>query len=215
MIGCKCVVVGDGAVGKTSLLVTFTTKTFPEKYEPTIFDNYSAMMLVDNKPCQLGLWDTAGQEDYARLRPLSYPQTDVFLICFEVSSPQSFHNVMTTWLPEVKHHCPEVPSILVGTKGDLRNDPSMLAKLEARKLRMVQPDEARQLAAKTGMHSYVECSALRNQYINTLFTTAARVAIQHQHDVQARNTKSCQTRFLEKLDSYVYRLQTFMTRFRS
>lgn len=78
------------------------------------FDNYSAPMVVDQISVSLGLWDTAGQEDYDRLRPLSYPQTDVFLICFSVASPSSFENVTSKWYPEIKHHCPDAPMILVG-----------------------------------------------------------------------------------------------------
>lgn len=71
-------------------------------------------MQVDTIQVSLGLWDTAGQEDYDRLRPLSYPQTDVFLICYSVASPSSFENVTSKWYPEIKHHCPDAPIILVG-----------------------------------------------------------------------------------------------------
>ena len=80
------------------------------------FDNYSAPMVCDGVPVSLGLWDTAGQEDYDRLRPLSYPQTDVFLICFSVVSPSSFDNVSSKWVPEIRHHCADTPILLIGEK---------------------------------------------------------------------------------------------------
>ena len=64
-----------------------------QDYVPTVFDNFSANVVVDGSTVNLGLWDTAGQEDYNRLRPLSYRGADVFLLAFSLISKASYENV--------------------------------------------------------------------------------------------------------------------------
>uniref|UniRef100_A0A8D2QG41 Cell division control protein 42 homolog n=1 Tax=Zonotrichia albicollis TaxID=44394 RepID=A0A8D2QG41_ZONAL len=170
----KCVVVGDGAVGKTCLLISYTTNKFPSEYVPTVFDNYAVTVMIGGEPYTLGLFDTAGQEDYDRLRPLSYPQTDVFLVCFSVVSPSSFENVKEKWVPEITHHCPKTPFLLVGTQIDLRDDPSTIEKLAKNKQKPITPETAEKLARDLKAVKYVECSAL-TQLVNSIVTDLQRV----------------------------------------
>lgn len=173
----KLVVVGDGAVGKTCLLISYTSNSFPQEYVPTVFDNYSANVIVDNKTVSLGLWDTAGQEDYDRLRPLSYPQTDVFLICFSIISPTSFNNVRAKWWPEVTHHCPKTKMILVGTKLDLRDDPDTLARLAEKGHEPITPEKAHNLCKEIGAVRYMECSALTQKGLKQVFDAAIKAVL--------------------------------------
>jgi len=185
----KCVVVGDGTVGKTCSLISYTTNSFPVEYVPTVFDNYSAQMLVDGTPVNLGLWDTAGQEDYNRLRPLSYPQTDVFILCFSLVSPVSYDNIITKWVPEIRHHCPDAPILLVGTKMDLREDASYCRQMMANENRQpITKSQGQKMAHKIKAYKYLECSALSQQGLAQVFDDSVRAVLR---PLTAKKKKSC------------------------
>lgn len=141
---------------------------------------------IGDEPYTLGLFDTAGQEDYDRLRPLSYPQTDVFLVCFSVTSPASFENVREKWFPEVHHHCPGVPCLIVGTQTDLRDDPQVREKLAKQRMQPVRKEDGDRMAKELGAVKYVECSALTQYKLKDVFdevsSDCARIYLSNDHD---------------------------------
>ena len=189
----KCVAVGDGAAGKTCLFISYTTNCFPGEYIPTVFDNYSANVMVDGRPIYLGLWDTGGLEDCDRLRPISYPQTDVFLICFSLVNPTSFENVKAKWFPEVRDHCQNVPIVLVGTHLDLRDDTEFIEKLrEEKRLAPITYPQGSSLAKEMRAVKYLECSALTQKGLSQVFEEAVRAVLNPRRPTdQQRSWRSC------------------------
>ncbi|KAD6454724.1 hypothetical protein E3N88_09430 [Mikania micrantha] len=172
----KCVTVGDGAVGKTCMLICYTSNKFPTDYIPTVFDNFSANVAVDGNIVNLGLWDTAGQEDYSRLRPLSYRGADIFLLAFSLISRASYENVLKKWMPELRRFAPNVPVVLVGTKLDLRNDNGYLADhIGSNVITSAQGEELRK---QIGASAYIECSSKTQQNVKAVFDTAIKVVLQ-------------------------------------
>ncbi|RMY42778.1 hypothetical protein D0864_16023, partial [Hortaea werneckii] len=168
----KFVVVGDGGCGKTCLLISYsqgyfpevrhptqrygtTTQTYtdvPQRYVPTVFENYITQVehKKSGKGVELALWDTAGQEEYDRLRPLSYPETDLLFVCFAIDCPNSLENVLDKWYPEVLHFCPTTPIILCGLKSDLRHKRTCIELLKTQGLTPVTQQQGKQVAQKMG-----------------------------------------------------------------
>ncbi|KAF2651605.1 rho3 protein-like protein [Lophiostoma macrostomum CBS 122681] len=173
----KLVLLGDGACGKTSLLNVFTRGYFPTVYEPTVFENYVHDIFIDGTHVELSLWDTAGQEEFDRLRSLSYDDTHAIMLCFSVDSPDSLENVETKWVGEIAENCPGVKLVLVALKCDLRKRDDADDDEPQPEKAMINYDEGLKVAEKIKALRYLECSAMRNRGVNEAFTEAARVAL--------------------------------------
>lgn len=186
----KIVILGDGACGKTSLLNVFTRGYFPKVYEPTVFENYIHDIFVDNQHITLSLWDTAGQEEFDRLRSLSYSDTHTIMLCFSVDSRDSLENVQHKWVGEIADHCEGVKLVLVALKCDLRNSEDYARENAITPGNIQQQgqglgqgsglityEEGLAMAKKIGALRYLECSAKMNRGVNEAFTEAARCAL--------------------------------------
>ena len=206
----KLVIVGDGAVGKSCLLISYSLNQFPEIYVPTVFENYvRTVMSPSGKSIELALWDTAGQEEYDRLRPLSYPEADMILICFALDNLTSLMNVKEIWFPEVSHYCPGIPVILVGTKADLENKSGSLEYdtdhgTGTNSYNDIPEQLPLQIATEIGAIAYLKCSAKTMFNTRTVFNFALNHFQKHmemQEQIQKSQSSSSRKRFSKRFGS--------------
>ncbi|NXS18362.1 RHOH protein, partial [Mystacornis crossleyi] len=166
----KCVLVGDSAVGKTSLLVRFTSETFPDDYRPTVYENTGVDVFMDGVQISLGLWDTSGSDAFKGIRPLSYQQADVVLMCYSVANHNSFLNLRNKWISEIRSHLPRIPVLVVATQTDQRDTGPYRSSC-------ISPIDGKRLAQDVRAKGYVECSALSNRGVQQVFEYAVRTAV--------------------------------------
>ena len=179
----KLIAVGHGAMGKTSMLLRYFKKEFPEESVPDVYDNVLKHVENDGVMYNVVCRETAGGEDYPKLRPLSYPRTDTFLLLHNINSQRLFEDIETYWWPELKHHCPGVPVILVGSKVDLRNENSLSF------------EEGRKMAEKIGAACYMECSSKEDIGVTEVFEEAIKLGVEYQK-TKKNKKKKCKCKLL-------------------
>ena len=185
----KIVFVGDTAVGKTSVIMTWTQEVFPSLYEPTVFDTYNGTKNYKGSEIKLQIWDTAGHDDLGRLRPIAYSNTDCFIICFSVMHKNSLENACQKWVAEVKTTASLCPCILVGTKLDLREELERSGD-EARLRECVTNAEIEAAAKKYAFQGFVVCSAKEKKGLNKVFHTAFKVVFQMKNMSKRTDSKT-------------------------
>ncbi|KAG8845197.1 GTP-binding protein Rho1 [Serendipita sp. 411] len=172
----KVIVVGDGACGKTSLVGRLCTGELPGMFIPTVYERTIVDCRVDGEPFELDIVDTAGQEDYERIRPLAYSGADIVLICFSVDMPDSLENIVCKWVEEVQYFCPNVPYFVVGCKKDLRYDVETLNSLKSWGMEPTTPEMGEAVRCHVRAEMYFECSAKENEGIEAIFEHAVKAS---------------------------------------
>ncbi|XP_005810251.2 rho-related GTP-binding protein RhoE [Xiphophorus maculatus] len=188
-VKCKIVVVGDSQCGKTALLHVFAKDCFPESYVPTVFENYTASFEIETQRIELSLWDTSGSPYYDNVRPLSYPDSDAVLICFDISRPETLDSVLKKWKGEIQEFCPNTKMLLVGCKSDLRTDLGTLVELSNHRQNPVSYDQGSNMAKQISA-PYIECSAQQSENsVRDIFHVATLACI----NKNSKNAKRSKT----------------------
>lgn len=172
----KIVFVGDSKVGKTSFACSYLDNYFPDpKNIPVVRDPPIVPVMYNDKMIKIQPYDTAGSEDYAKLRSLAYSSTEVFVLCFSLVDKKSLEHIETYWIPEIQRECPNVPYILVGMKSDLRD--SFTDDLKSQGLEPIPTEKGQEMKEKIGAQDYVECSSLKQISIKNVMESALKTIL--------------------------------------
>ncbi|RZB40594.1 ras-like GTP-binding protein RhoL [Asbolus verrucosus] len=172
----RITVVGDGDTGKTCMLIVYKDTKFDERYIPTVFDVYSMTIPINQKDYTVILQDTAGQEEFDKLRQLAYKETDVFILCYAVNDKNSWDNVKEKWAPELRRCCPRAKLVLAATKCDLRTD------------RVISEKDGNRLSRLIKADGFIENSAKLGKNINETICMALTVVI---NSISKKDTNNC------------------------
>ncbi|KAI5172422.1 Ras-like protein gene family, member A [Nematocida sp. LUAm3] len=179
----KVVVIGDGACGKTCFLEVYKSGTFPESYVPTIVDNFVSKERVGDQEVLLTLWDTSGQDEYDALRPLSYSNANLIIICYSIEKKDMLGSVEEKWITEVNNLCKNVPYFLVGLKADIRDEAP-----DSKRSQCVSTSEGEALAQKIGAKYFTECSARTKKNINETFREISQYLLTHKKETKSKRS---------------------------
>jgi len=175
----KLVFVGDSGVGKTTLLSSYRKGAFHDNLQEgqhtQVLEGFTKPVVVNEKEYICLLWDTIGSPDFDRLRPLSYPKTDCFVICFAINDKQSFNNLKEIWIPEILAHTPEIPFIFASTKMDVKETETEL----------ITPEEISALVESTEAYECVECDSKDMDSILNVFKASVKAIFAHEEKLKA------------------------------
>ncbi|KAK6169991.1 hypothetical protein SNE40_018492 [Patella caerulea] len=174
----KITIVGDGESGKTSLINRFAHGGFnDDNYLPTVTEITVENVEYGQKAVELNIQDTAGQESYGTLRPISYPGTDVIVVCFSIDNIASLENVSLNWVPEIRHFCGAVTIVLVGTKSDVRDTLMCGSNSNFLKHGPLKYEDGCAMAYRINAVTYLECSSKSDKGIEEVFHAAIKASL--------------------------------------
>ncbi|CAH1173630.1 unnamed protein product [Phaedon cochleariae] len=177
----RLTVVGDGDTGKTCMLIVYKDKKFDERYVPTVFDVYSMDLEINSTTYRIILSDTAGQEDFGKLRTFAYKDVDAFILTYAVDRRASYENVFLKWAPELKRFAPKAKIIVAATKTDLRTKQNDL-----------QPEDGEMLARDIGANGFIETSSKLMNNVDKAFEMAISAVLYNKNFLRNRRRRSSQ-----------------------